>query len=351
MGLLKADHQLGNPLPRSILIVRALPGLGDWLCWIPALRALNTALPEAQITWIGLPASAHLIRRCPYIHNWLEFPGYPGIPEVPLCPQQTISFLAQVQQSNFDLALQMHGSGAIINSFTLLLGAKQNAGFFPAGHYCSDSERFLPYPEHEPEVWRHLRLLEFLGIPLQGDHLEFPIWQTDWREFIALASAYELQPGNYICIHPGASVPTKRWFEQGFATVADALAAQGFQIVLTGTAAEVELTQAVARAMCFPSINLAGQTNLGALAGLLKQSRLLICNDTGISHLAAALQVRSVVIFSASDPQRWAPLDLQRHRVIQPLLVNNTVSQNGCPIDAVLTEAKDLLHREVAYAS
>jgi ADP-heptose:LPS heptosyltransferase len=356
MGLLKADHRLGNPLPQTILIVRALPGLGDFLCWIPALRALHTALPQAQITWIGLSASAHLMRRYPYIQNWLEFPGYPGIPEVPFSPQQTVSFLTKVQQSNFDLALQMHGSGALINSFTLLLGAKQSAGFFPTGHHCPDQKWFLPYPDHESEVWRHLRLLEFLGISPQGDHLEFPIWQTDWQEFRAIASAYELQSGNYICIHPGASVHTKRWFDQGFAAVADTLVAQGFQIVLSGTAAEAELTRSVARAMRFPSVDLAGQTSLGALAVLLKQSRLLICNDTGISHLAAALQVKSVVIFSNSDPQRWAPLDQQRHRVIETSAnnaSNNYASEQtvSCSIEAVLAEVKALLHQEIVYAS
>ncbi|WNZ27366.1 glycosyltransferase family 9 protein [Leptolyngbya sp. NK1-12] len=352
MGLLKAEHRLRHPLPRTVVLVRALPGLGDFLCWVPALRALHRALPQARLTWIGLPETADLMQRYCYIQNWLQFPGYPGIPEAPVSPQQTISFLAQMQQVSFDLALQMHGSGLMINSFTTLLGAKQTAGFFPVGQPCPDPQRFLAYPEREPEIWRHLRLLEFLGIPLQGDKLEFPLWQTDWHECKAIVSAYELQPRNYICIHPGASMQTKCWSAQGFATVADALAAQGFQIVLTGTNAEVGLTQSVARTMQFPSIDLAGQTSLGALAVLLKQARLLICNDTGISHLAAALQVKSVVLFSNSDPHRWAPLDQKRHRVIQLAASNDTMSRTGrCSVEATLAEARDLLHQEMAYAS
>lgn len=340
-------------MPQTIIIVRSLPGLGDFLCWVPALRALRIALPDTQITWIGLPESAYLMQRFPhYIDQGLEFPGYPGIPEAPVSPQRTVNFLLQTQQLNFDLALQMHGSGAVINGFTLLLGAKQSAGFFPLGHDCPDHDRFLPYPEHEPEVWRHLRLLDFLGIPLQGDHLEFPLWKSDWDEFSAIAAAYDLRPGSYICVHPGASQSTKRWAYQNFAAVADRLAAQGFQIVLTGTTAEIELTQAIARTMQFPSINLAGQTSLGALAVLLTQARLLICNDTGISHLAAALQTKSVVIFSNSDSQRWAPLDRRRHQVIHcSVAEKDTPGQSICSsIDAVLTAANNLLKQEFVHA-
>ena len=74
----------------------------------------------------------------------------------------------------------MHGSGIISNPFTVLLGAKTTAGFYLPGQYCPDQNRFLPYPDREPEVRRHLRLMEFLGIPLQGEELEFTLLESDW---------------------------------------------------------------------------------------------------------------------------------------------------------------------------
>lgn len=361
---LNRGEQTRKSPTEKIAIVRALPGIGDLLCCVPALRALRAAKPTAEISLIALPAAQGFVDRFPgYIDQWFEFPGFPGVPEVSLCPQRVAKFLVKAQKIKFDLALQMHGNGFCTNNFVLLLGAKKSAGFCTPDHYCQNFGSFMKYPDHEPEVWRHLRLMEFLGIPLQGDHLEFPIWQSDWRELDQIAVAHNLYSRPYVCIHPGASVSDRRLSHQQFAEIADAIASQGLQIVLTGTTNELELTKAVAKSMRFAAINLAGKTSLGVLAALLKKSRLLICNDTGVSHLAAALQVNSVVIFSNSSPQRWAPLDRKLHRIVSVFSEESRklypeLEKTGISIQtphrivaAVITEASSLLQREVAYAS
>ena len=318
------DHRLGEPLPERLAIVRALPGLGDMLCIVPAMRALRAALPKAHVTLIGLPQARDFAQRFrAYLDDFIEFPGYPGIAERTPIVHQLPGFFTGAHQRDFDLALQMHGSGITTNPFTVLLGAGRNAGLYLPGQYCPDEERFLPYPAHEPEPWRFLRLIQFLGIPLQGDELEFPLDDGDGQSLRAIDAAHELAPGQYVCIHPGASYPARRWSPQRFAAVADNLARRGLRIVLTGTAAEQEITAAVSQAMNHHAIDLAGHTGLGALAALLSGARLLVCNDTGVSHLAAALAVPSVVIFLVTDPNRWAPADGQRHRVAgRPILQN-----------------------------
>lgn len=341
-------HRLG-PLPQSIVIVRSLPGLGDLLCAVPAWRALRAAFPEAQITLVGLPWVRSFVERfSKYLDKFLEFPSYPGIPEVPLQIRKLPAFFTDVQQQNFDLGLQMHGSGIVSNGFTVLLGARINAGFYLPAQYCPDVNTFLPYPTHEPEIWRQLRLMEFLGIPLQGTFLEFPLWEEDFTALDAVEEVRHLKSGDYVCIHPGASVHDRRWSPEKFAVVADAIAERGFQVVLTGTAVEAELTQIVQQKMHFTAIDLAGRTSLGAIAAFLKNARLLICNDTGVSHLAAALRVRSVVIFSTSDPNRWAPLDRDRHRVLRQA----RGEQEASPLHevtpaAVIAQAEELLAKEV----
>jgi ADP-heptose:LPS heptosyltransferase len=125
-----------------------------------------------------------------------------------------------------------------------------------------------------------------------------------------------LIPGEYVCLHPGSRAEIRRWPAVRFAVVADELAARGFKVVLTGTHEESHLTASVAAQMQSPAVDLAGQTDLGTAAALLSKARLLVTNDTGVSHLADAMNTPSVILFSASDPNRWAPLDRTLHRVI-----------------------------------
>jgi ADP-heptose:LPS heptosyltransferase len=306
------------------------------LCAVPAFRALRAALPEAEIVLVGLPwAEGFVARFRAYLDGFRAFPGYPGLPERAARPEEIPPFLAGLQRERFDLAIQMHGAGTITNPLTVLLGARANAGYFVPGQFCPDEARFLPYPEDLPEVRRHLRLVEFLGAAPQGEHLEFPVGEADRRELRAAAG--DLGSGGYVCLHPG-SRSGRRWPPERFAGVAQALAGRGLRVVLTGSEAEKPLTAAVARAAKRPALDLAGRTTLGGLGALLQGARLLVANDTGVAHLAAALRRPSVVLFHPSQLGRWAPLDRQRHR---PL-----------PLDAeppaVLREAEDLLRGDAA---
>ncbi len=317
------------PPPARVAVFRALPGLGDVLCAVPALRAVRAAYPEARVTLIGVEATRPLaLRFGRYVDEFLPFPGYPGLPEgVPDDAGAIVAFFAAARARRFDLAFQMHGSGGVTNPVVAQLGAKVAVGYhapdapLPPGFAVA-----LPYPEDAPEVWRNLRLVAAaLGVQTgqagQADDpaFAFPVMPDDRRALAALlapAEALALAPGDYAIVHPGASVGARRWPADRFAQVADALAARGLRVVLTGTAAESAITRAVAAAMTHPALDLAGRTDLGPLAALLADARLVLCNDTGVSHLAAALRVSSVVLFTASDPARWAPLDRARHRVL-----------------------------------
>jgi ADP-heptose:LPS heptosyltransferase len=347
-------HLPGASVPQRIVILRALQ-LGDNLCAVPAWRALRSAYPQTHITLIGLPWAESFVRRFHHlVDELLIFPGLPGFPEREPDIQAFPVFLSQAQQQRYDLALQMQGSGGLSNSLVMLFGARQAAGFYLPGQYCPDSRTFCPYPEQEPEVWRHLRLMQYLGIPLQGEHLEFPLTQQDWQELHSLPEVQalgELHPGRYALLHPGARAPERRWLPEHFARVGQALVQQGLQVIITGTAQERPLAEAVEHVMrqnlCLTSVgsksalpvqNLAGRTSLGALAALLSTARLLVTNDTGVSHLAAALQVPSLVLFLASDPRRWAPLNHDLHR---PVIAARQVDPQAelPPVDRIIAMA------------
>jgi ADP-heptose:LPS heptosyltransferase len=317
--------------PHKLAIFRALQ-LGDMLCVVPALRALRAAAPHSHIVLIGLPWAASFVQRFShYLDDFIAFPGFPGFPEQAAQVEAMPSFLAEIQARHFDLAIQMHGSGVLSNPLTLLFNARRCAGFYPAGQFCPAPDSFLAWDEGEHEVLRYLHLMKFLGVTPCGEQLEFPLADADFR---TLRQVHENlpAPGSYVCIHPGARLPSRRWLPLRFAEVADGLALAGLQVVLTGSGEEADIVGDVRRSMRMPALDLCGKTELGSLAALIAQARLVVSNDTAISHIAAAVATPSVIVCCGADPGRWAPLDRTRHQVLSAQVDCRPCMHQTCPI-------------------
>jgi ADP-heptose:LPS heptosyltransferase len=260
--------------PQTIAVLRALQ-LGDLLCAVPAFRSLRTAFPHAHIAFIGLPWSKVFVNRFGrYLDEFIEFPGYPGLPEKPAEVAAIPDFLTAMQRRRFDLALQMHGNGRYTNQLLSLLGARMTAGFVHPDGHCPDERLFMPYPDHLPEADRHAALLRHLGIPTQGNHLEFPLNTHDVTAFRAIQASHGLQPGSYICLHPGGRGSLRRWAPHLFSLAADRLVRAGYRIVITGTEEERPLAEAVMAHMREEATDLVGRTDLGTVGVLLTRSAM-----------------------------------------------------------------------------
>jgi len=327
--------------PAQIAVVRAL-FLGDMICATPALRALRHRFPDAEITLIGLPWAQDLAERLPYVDRLEEFLGYPGIVEVPYQAWRTEQFLARARATRYDLALQMHGSGQVSNGFVAALGADATLGC-----RLGVDDRLtasLPWVEEEHETQRWLRLVAALGAESLDDRPDFPITADEQRRAAELLRGVPPGAGPVIGIHPGAKDATRRWPTERFAALADALAARfGARLVLTGNAGEREITDAIAHATRAPALNLAGGTDLGTFAAVIARLDLLVTNDTGASHLAAATGTHSVVLFGPTRPERWAPLDRERHQVVDAAALAGPGVAPGealawLPVEVVLEE-------------
>jgi ADP-heptose:LPS heptosyltransferase len=338
--------------PAEIAVFRALK-LGDLLCTIPALRALRRAFPSSRITLISLPWAQQLVRRFrAYLDAFIPFPGFPGFPEQPFDVAALPCFLHEAQSRRFDLALQLHGSGTLSNPVVALLGARHMAGYFRSGEFCPDPERFFPWRSREHEVHRYLALLRELGIVADDAALEFPVTDED-RDDLRRAAGSSLDQGDYVCMHPGSQLPSRRWHAERFAAVADALAEDGLNVVLTGVAGEAALNRQVARSMRARAIDLAGKTSLGAAAALIDGAKLLVSNDTGVAHIAAARRTPSVRISCGGDERRWAPLEEDIHRVVHHPVECKPCSYGICPkghecaagvdTESVIAAARELL--------
>jgi ADP-heptose:LPS heptosyltransferase len=304
--------------PEKIALLRALPGLGDMLCITPVLVALRTNFPETEIILIGDSwATSWAMRYKGYLDKFIEFPGFPGMEQGWKSHALFIEFLKYAVQENYDVALQVHGSGSISNYFISLLGAKITGGFYSPSYYCPDSDTFLEWVEEESESGRYCRLLRCLGIPVHSNELIFPMTEQDVLEFQQLKSQDLITDKPIVCVHPGASSVLRICPLEVFVRVSRQLSEMGYQIVITGTGKDALYTKQIAKALgAQQAIDLTGKTSLGCLGQLLQESAIVICNDTGISHLADAMKTKSVVVFMESPPSRWAPQDYSLHRVV-----------------------------------
>lgn len=336
---LSGAFPLQDPDIRRVALVRLRVGLGDLLCSAPALRELALFRPDLQVTLITWPEMAGVVGRLGHVHELLPFPGFPGIPErVPdpaTWPAAWEEFTAAAREREFDLALQEYGDNPAANQVAASLGARRVGGFAPTGWRPErDPELHLRYPVTDHEVRRHLRLFAHLGMPLSATsgRMELPVTDAEEQDHAARLATLGLAPGRYAVLHPGASAETRRWPVPAYAEVARRLAAEGLTVVVTGTAGERSLVDALRAEATVALLDLCDATDLGGLALLLRDAAVLVGNDTGTAHLAAAVGGRSVTVFQPGDPLRWAHTG-PRSRALTPGVACAPCPHLQCPID------------------
>lgn len=319
---------------RRIAVFRALM-LGDMLCALPALRALKAGFPGARLTLVSLPWAGEWSARFAEVDDFIAFPGHPAFAETPTADVGALPFfLATVQARRFDLAVQLHGSGALSNPLVAMFGARRSSGFASPDAWvpAADAALYRPWPEAGTEVERLLSLTDDLGLPRRGEELGWPLRDDDRAALRSVWPGIDEAARPLVVVHAGAQLPSRRWGVERFGAVAAALAERGCRVVLTGTAAEADLAAALAALLPPTAVNLCGRTSLWTLAALVERADLVVCNDTGISHLAAALKRPSVVVSSGGDAARWAPRDHRLHRVLAGAAPCRPCRHAACPV-------------------
>ncbi|TEU16376.1 MAG: glycosyltransferase family 9 protein [Anaerolineales bacterium] len=199
--------------------------------------------------------------------------------------------------------------------------------YVPGRHEVEQNLALVEAVNGQPPLRRRCpELAEGLRKPSQGfpppertpsaHPLEFPLSAQD-REFAAryLAEQGMGDEDPLVCIHPGAGAPVKLWRNEGWARVADALAERhGAKVILTGSANEGPLVQAIAERMTSQPIVAAGQTTLEQLAALMARCRLVLGVDSGPLHLAVAVGTPTAHLYGPVDSRTFGPWgDPARH--------------------------------------
>ena len=298
---------------RSILLVR-LSSLGDILLMTPLLNLLRTACPQAQIDVLVKAEYRDLLRSHPGIHRLLTFDSR----------QSLLRTLRGLRADRYDLALDLHCTP---RSQLLLRGLRarrkltynkqvlRRALLVRLG--WNTLRRVTPVPELYAAPLRRLGLTGQLGTPSM--HLD-----PESTEAMQAQIAHSLpdapdQP--LLAVAPGARWPTKRWPVERFAAVAQALAREKrAAVVILGGPDEAQLACTLGDRLDVPVVNGAGSLSLMHSAALLSRCRLLISNDSGLMHMAAALRVPVVAIFGPTVQEfGFYPFQTRAEVVSEPL--------------------------------
>lgn len=305
----------GDPRPdpaglRRIAVLRA-NALGDLLFAWPALEALRRAAPSAEIVLLGKRLHAEIMAGRPAPVDRVEvLPAVPGVsaePGAATDPRAEAAFVARMREEGFDLALQLHGGGRYSNPFVRGLGAGLTAGL-----RAPDAEPLdlnLPYVYYQPEVPRYLEVLGLLGIRPHRLEARFPVVQRDRAEL----ERFDLA-GPLVAVHPGASDARRRWSPERFARVIDRLAGFGVKVVLTGAGADADQVKRVLATARSSPIDTCDRLGIGGLAALYEQCDVVISNDTGPLHLAAAVGTRTVGLYWCGNLLNGGPATRRLHR-------------------------------------
>jgi ADP-heptose:LPS heptosyltransferase len=308
---------VGEPAPRfdgvrRIAVLRG-GGLGDLVFALPAAEALAATYPEAELTLLGTPGHAALLGGRPSPFAAVEvLPVRPGVRDGVEDPAATEAFLARMRDRRFDLAVQVHGGGGNSNPFLLGLGARHTVGLRAEG--APALERTVPYLYYQHEVLRALEVAALAGAPAVD--LEPRLRLTPAEQELRRA-AVAGQPT--VVLHPGATDPRRRWPPTAFAAVASALAADGAEVVVVGDESEVGLAQellaAVDPAQAHRVRSTAGRGTLPELVALLLRASLVVANDSGPRHVAAALGTPTVGVYWFGNALNAGALSRGRHRL------------------------------------
>ena len=295
---------------RQTRILVVLPNwFGETLFATPFLRALRQARPEARITALGRPACREVLQHHSAVDACLELDARLGRSPA------GVWRLVQRLRGHFEMAFILRRS----LSRTLLLwaaGIPERVGFDHAKSGWLLTRRVaLPTGRHK--AYTYLRLLDAIGATPSETPYEYVV--SDEERLQARRRLAQPEPDGrpLVVLHPGANWPHKRWAPERFAALGDRLAeACQAEILITGGPADVGLATLVRERMRAPARLLAGQTTLRELAACLEQARLIVSNDTGVLHIAAALGRMVVALYGPTSPAFTGPLPPDPGRVI-----------------------------------
>lgn len=306
-------EEIGRPgqKPFRTLLFR-LRSLGDTVLMTPVATVLKR-LPGSHVGVVIEHPYEQILKGNPHIDQLFVLDNQPN----KWAARWRI--LRQIRAFDPDLAIDLHG-GTTSALLTALSGAPKRAGYrrsrsaFLYNIRVPDSRQVWDRP-HVHTVEHQLSTLKHLGFPVEPvPPLSVPVAQEDVRWVRAELEVRGAREG-FVLVHPAAAFDTKQWAVENFSSLAGELAEKGHSVVATSGPGENHLLEKM-RANCPPEVQFIDPLNVSRFAALVSLCGLYIGNDTGATHIAAALKRRIVVVFGSSNFRVWYPWESE-HRLIR----------------------------------
>ncbi|MGB7921943.1 MAG: glycosyltransferase family 9 protein, partial [Pyrinomonadaceae bacterium] len=287
-----------------VLVVR-LRSIGDTVLATPALHALRRFLPHARIdvlleNWVA-----------PVLHGFAEVDHIITVERGSALSRARVA--RELRAARYDVAFNLHG-GTTATLLTRASGATHRVGY-PNYQYSRLHNHLAPSPL---ELWgqgkthsveQQLALLGWTGVPV-SDRPRTRLTVTNEAK-AAIASRLRaagldaaLEP--FALIHPAAAFESKQWAVNNFARVAEDLEARGLAVVAIAAPDESSIVAALSENSS-ARIHALTDLSLPEVTALAARARIFVGNDSGIAHIASAVDAPSVVIFGSSNVAHWHP--------------------------------------------
>jgi heptosyltransferase II len=339
------------------VVVRGTNWVGDSVMTLPALRALRRVLPEAKITLVVRPSAKGIFADVDFVNEILVYDRrniWAVVPQIKEWRRRQFD-LAVLFQNAFEAAL-----------IPFLAGVPLRLG------YATEARQaLLTHPLALPE-WRSSRheVFYYLFLITALEQLLFgtsEICETDPDASLQISETRKSEAENLlracgvgegqpvVALCPGSiNSRAKRWPAEAYASLADRLIDSQRQVLLIGSADEADVTREVTSRMKQQPIVLTGKTSLDQITAVLSLVDLVVTNDTGPAHIAAALGRPTLVIFGPTNPLTTRPFapeaEILRHAPeCAPCMLRDCPIDHRCmtaiTVDEVFEHSQALLKR------
>ena len=325
------------------ILIRATNWIGDAILTIPAINSIRETYPQAHIAVLAKPWVADIYRLFTDIDEIIIYENkYDNVWGV-------FRLARMLKKKKFDLAILLQNAmeAAIMSCAALIL---LRAGYSSDGRGLLLTHRVRRNRGIKKlhQIDYYLEMVKALGCVSTDKEMHL---ETKISHNVAQSVLQKYIPNQYkiiIGIAPGATYgPAKRWFPARFAAVADKISSVfDCRIILLGGKSDWDTAEEVRKLAQANLLNLAGKTSLEEAIYLISQCRLFISNDSGLMHIAGALNIPTIAIFGSTNPSTTSPAGRQS------VVVRREVSCSPCLKETCSTDFRcmELISVEDVYA-